>query len=122
MNQWHRIGGLILAFVLGGGAWSQGVTAVISGIVNSPKAAIGAASVTITDTDTGVVAWDGKTNGDGVYRAPNLPAGRYDIDVAAEGFKHQLMSGVELAVGERADIVIQMQAGESVERVTVEGR
>ncbi len=68
--------------------WSQGVTGVISGTVSDPtKAAIGAAAVTITNADTRVVAWTGKTNAAGVYRAPDLPAGHYNLAVTAAGFK-----------------------------------
>ena len=62
------------------------------------------ATVTITNADTGVIAWTGKTNVDGVYRAPNLPAGSYNIDVTASGFKHQQVSGIELSVGQRANV------------------
>src|SRR5580704_3463259 len=117
----YFVRGLLLALVFGCFGWSQGVEGVISGIVTSPQAAIGAATVSVTNTDTGVIEWSGKTNLDGVYRAPNLPAGRYDIDVTAEGFKHQYVSGIELSVGQLADIVIIMQAGIVVDTVTVEG-
>ncbi len=116
------IGGIILAFLFSSLGWSQGVAAVISGRVTNSKDIAGIAVVTITNTDTGVVTWTGKTNAAGLYRAPNLPAGRYDIDATARGFKHQHVSGIELSVGERADVLIVMQAGEGGETVTVEGR
>ena len=58
----------------------------------------------------------------GLYRAPDLPAGRYNIDATAQGFKHQQVSGIELSVGQQADILILMQAGELAETVNVEGR
>jgi hypothetical protein len=114
--------GIILAFLFSSLGWSQGVAAVISGRVTNPKDAAESAIVTITNTNTGVIAWTGKTNPAGLYRAPNLPAGRYDIDATARGFKHQHVSGIELSVGERADVLIVMQAGEGAETVTVEGR
>jgi hypothetical protein len=98
------------------------VTAVISGMVTSPRAAVQDATVTVTNAETGVIAWTGKINVAGVYRAPNLPAGRYDIDAKASGFRHQRLSGIELSVGQRADVLITMEAGELAETVTVEGR
>ncbi|MGD0133676.1 MAG: carboxypeptidase-like regulatory domain-containing protein, partial [Bryobacteraceae bacterium] len=117
----YLVRGLLLALVFGCFGWGQGMEGVISGIITSPKAAIPAATVSVTNTDTGVIAWSGKTNVDGVYRAPDLPAGRYNIDVTAEGFKHQYVSGIELSVGQLADIVIIMQAGIVADTVTVEG-
>jgi Carboxypeptidase regulatory-like domain/TonB-dependent Receptor Plug Domain len=117
----YFVRGLLLALVFGCFGWSQGVEGVISGIVTSPQAAIGAATVSVTNTDTGVIQWTGKSNVYGVYRAPDLPAGRYDIDVTAEGFKHQYVSGIQLSVGQLADIVIIMQAGMVADTVTVEG-
>ena len=114
--------GLVLAIVLGSFAWSQGVNGVISGLVTSPNAAIGGATVTITNTDKGVISWTGKTNAAGVYRAPNLSAGRYNVDVTAAGFRHEQVSSLELSVGQRADILVTMQVGELAETITVEGR
>jgi Carboxypeptidase regulatory-like domain len=115
------ISAIILALLFSSLGWGQGVSGVISGRVTNPKDAAGIAVVTITNADTGVVAWTGKTNAAGLYRAPNLPAGRYDIDATARGFKHQHVSGIELSVGERADVLIVMQAGEGGETVAVEG-
>ncbi len=113
---------LIFAVVFGSLAWGQGVTGVISGTVtDSTKATVANATVTITDADTGVAAWAGNTNGGGVYRAPDLPVGRYNIAVTAPGFKRQQVSGIELSVDQRADIAIIMQVGEVAETVTVEG-
>jgi hypothetical protein len=113
---------VILAVALVSLAWSQGVTGVISGIVTNPKNAIGGATVTIVNADTGVTAWTGKTNAYGVYRAPDLPAARYDVSVTAQGFKRQLVSGIELSMDPRADIPFMLQLGEMAETVTVEGR
>ena len=103
-------------------AWAQGVTGVFSGIVTDPtKGAIDGATVTITNANTGVVAWTGKTNTDGIYRAPNVPVGHYNIAVSAPGFKSQQVTGVELSVDQRADIPVMLQVGEVAETMTVSG-
>jgi hypothetical protein len=113
---------LIFAVACGSLAWAQGVSGVISGTVTDPtKAAIVAGDVSITNADTGVVAWAGKTNVAGIYRAPDLPAGRYNITVTANGFKRQEVSGIVLAVDQRADVAITMQLGGVAETITVEG-
>jgi hypothetical protein len=112
---------LLVFFGIGAIAWSQGVTGVISGIVSNARGAIAGASVVITNAETGVSAWSGKTNVDGVYRAPNLPVGRYNVAVTAPGLKHQNVSGVELSVDPQTDIPILMQVGEVGDAVTVVG-
>ena len=113
---------LILAITFGSFAWSQGVTGIISGTVGGPNAAIGGAIVTITNADSGITAWTGRTNAGGVYRAPDLPAGRYDVAVTGPGLKHEQVSGIELSADQRVSIPMTMQAGELAETVTVEGR
>src|SRR3984885_2318768 len=110
-----------LIFVLCSFAWSQGVTGVISGTGSDPKGAIEDATVTIINAETGVAAWTGKTNMDGVYRAPDLPAALYNVAVTAAGFRRQQVSGIELSVDPRADVPFAMQVGEMAETVTVSG-
>src|SRR5579872_7131068 len=116
---WAR---LVLGFACCSLMWAQGVTGVISGTVSDPsKAPVEGASVNITSSDTGVTVWSGKTNSAGVYRAPDVPAGHYNISVTASGFKTQQISKVELSLDQRADVPITMQLGQVAETVTVEG-
>ncbi|MBV9081784.1 MAG: TonB-dependent receptor [Acidobacteriaceae bacterium] len=101
---------------------AQTVNAVISGTVTDPsKSPVPAAAVTIINADTGVMVWNGQTNDSGVYRAPNLPPGRYNVSVQAGGFKQQKVSAVQLAVDQRADVSFTLQVGEVAETVNVEG-
>jgi hypothetical protein len=110
----------VIAF--GSFAWAQSLTGIISGTVTDPtKAPVAAATLTITNADTGVKAWTGKTNESGVYRAPDLPVGRYNLAVEAAGFKHVQVSNFTLSVDQRADIDVTLQLGAVAETVTVEG-
>jgi Carboxypeptidase regulatory-like domain/TonB-dependent Receptor Plug Domain/TonB dependent receptor len=93
---------------------------VISGVVSAPKGAVRDATVTITNVETGVTAWTGKTNIDGIYRAPDLPAARYNVTVRAEGFAEQQVSGIELAVDPRSDLRFVMQVSGVDNSVTVQ--
>src|SRR5579863_6041159 len=81
-------GGFFLAalfVILGAQALAQEATVV--GTVTDPSgAAVANASVTITNTDTGV-ARNLPTGGDGGYVAPDLAIGHYTVHVAAAGFK-----------------------------------
>ena len=85
----------LLVILFCASAWAQTLTGVITGTVTDlTSAPIAGATVTVTNADTGVKEWSGKTNESGLYRAPDLPVGRYDIDVEAHGFKHQMVSDV----------------------------
>jgi hypothetical protein len=102
--------------------FAQGVTGVISGTISDPsKAPISGATVTIINADTGVTVWTGQTNASGVYRAPSVPAGRFNVAAQANGFKRQQVSGAQLTVDQRADISLTLQIGQIAETVTVEG-
>jgi len=95
-------------------------TAVISGTVtDSTDAVVPGATVTIVNADTRVTVWRGITNGSGVYRAPELPVGRYDISVELQGFKHANATGINLVVDQRAAIDITLQPGTMTETVNV---
>src|SRR5579871_62255 len=114
--------GLLASCLAAAFVFAQSLTGIISGTVADPsKAPVAAANVTITNADTGVKVWSGATNGDGLYRAPDLPVGRYNISVEATGFKRQQVSNVPLNVDQRAAIDIVMQLGSVAETVTVEG-
>jgi hypothetical protein len=97
-------------------------TGVISGTVTDPsKAVIANAAVSIINSDTKTRVWHGMTNGAGIYRAPALAAGRYDVTIEASGFKKASVSGLNLAVDQRSDISVMLTPGAVAESVTVEG-
>src|SRR5580658_3129394 len=99
-----------IAIAFGSFAWAQSLTGIISGTVTDPtKAPVAGANVTITNSDTGVNAWTGKTNESGVYRAPDLAVGVYKIAVEGPGFKKTQISNITLTVDQRADIDITLQ-------------
>jgi hypothetical protein len=103
-------------------AFSQNVTGVISGTVtDSTQAVVPNAAVTIVNADKGVTVWRGVTNASGVYRAPDLAIGRYDVSVAMPGFKHATVSGIHLDVDQRAAVNITLQPGVVTEQVEVQG-
>jgi hypothetical protein len=113
---------LFLSITIAVCALAQGVTGVISGIVTDPtKAAVEGATVTVTNANTGVVAWTGQTNAGGLYRAPNIPVGHYNISFTAPGFKSQQVTNVELSVDQRADVPIMMTVGDVAESINVSG-
>src|SRR5258708_4161237 len=78
---------------------AQVLTGVISGTVtDSSQAIVPNAPVTVVNADTGVTQWRGATNESGIFRAPGLPVGRYNVSVQVEGFKRADVAGVNIAV------------------------
>ena len=42
-------------------------------------------------------------NGAGVYAAPSVPVGRYEITVSKEGFQSQVKTGIDIVVGQSVE-------------------
>lgn len=109
--------------LLTGMAVGQVLTGTISGIVtDASDAIVPAAAVAIVNADTGVTVWHGATNESGLYRAPSLPVGRYNVIIELQGFKRAEVSGINLTVDQRAAINITLQPGTVAESITVAGQ
>src|SRR5438270_2621865 len=81
---------------------SQEVSAGITGRVTDPSGgAVVGANVTAKDRDRGT-EFPTVTNEDGVYVFPRIPPGRYEVRVAAKGFKTYANAEVTLEVNQRA--------------------
>lgn len=99
---------------LGGGA--------ISGVVqDASQSAIPNAQVSIQETATGVVR-QVSTNSDGLYSAPNLLPGSYQITVTANGFQTLVRSGITLTVGAQLTVDLTLSVGQVAQRVEVTGQ
>jgi Carboxypeptidase regulatory-like domain len=94
--------------------------ATVVGTVTDPTgAAVPNATITVTNTDTGV-ARSQPTNSDGQYVAPDLIIGHYTVSVKATGFKAAEQKNLTLAVGDRTRIDFKLIVGSVQEEVTVE--
>ena len=100
---------------------SQTFTASVLGVVNDASgAAIPGATVTATNVATNVHT-EARSDATGRYLLPQLQPGTYRLESTAAGFKKYLHSGIELNVGQQAQVDIAMTVGEVTEAVTVEG-
>ena len=91
----------------------------ITGTVRDQQgAAVANVEVTIVDEKTGA-SRTAKTNDDGFYSAPGLPAGVYTISASPTGFKKTVATGVQLHVSENLTVNIDLQVGQVTEIVTV---
>jgi len=110
---------LLLFFVSSAPVVAQEAGGTIVGTVTDPTgAAVGSANVTIKNVATGVER-NSTTNADGVYAAPNLIPGTYEITVTATGFATVSMQGVGLLAGERREVDIDMRLGQVSDKVNV---
>src|SRR2546430_30217 len=100
-------------------AKAQGTGATIQGLVTDPKrAVIPEASVTATNTETNVQR-TAITGESGIYVSPNLPPGRYRVQVVRPGFKTSVHEGINLVVGQQLTLNTFLEAGEITEQKTV---
>ena len=72
----------------------------------------------IKNTATGEVR-QVSTNGEGVYSAPNLLPGPYEVEVGANGFRTVLQKGLNLTVGVQQSLNIKLAIGNVAETVEV---
>src|SRR6267154_1417701 len=99
-------------------ARAQAVGATLSGVVtDSSGAAISNAAVSIKKENTGEVR-EQTTNSDGIYSAPNLIPGPYEVSVTAAGFK-KLVQAITLNVGGQRELNLSLKPGQTTEVVEV---
>lgn len=101
---------------------AQDINASISGTVtDSSGAVVPGAAVMLSSADTGVIAYQGKTNESGVYSAPSVPVGRYRVSVELAGFSKAVVENVRLQVDQKARVDVVLKPGEVAETVTITG-
>ncbi|MBZ5659389.1 MAG: carboxypeptidase regulatory-like domain-containing protein [Acidobacteriia bacterium] len=81
---------------------------------------IAGAEVAIKNVGTGIVRTV-TTDSAGLYSAPNLIPGTYEVTVTATGFSKSVQSNLTLSVGQQQSLNMTMKVGESTQTVTVEG-
>ena len=98
---------------------AQATTGNLTGTVTDPGgAAIVGARVVATNQET-QTQYEFTTTGEGNFRIPNLPPGRYNVTVEAAGFKRAQITDVEVRLGTDNPLNPVLQAGEVTETVTV---
>ena len=102
-------------------AGAQVAGGTISGtVVDSSGRVIPGAQISIMNVDTGV-SRSAATNEEGLYTAPNLLPGSYELKFSAPGFKTEVRSGIVLTVGAAAVLDLTMQVGTAIETLQVTG-
>jgi Carboxypeptidase regulatory-like domain len=91
-------------------------------VVDSSGAVVPKAKVTVTGANSGNVARQLSTNGDGVAAAPLLRPATYDVIVSAPGFRELARKGIVLRVGAIVGLGLTLEVGSATQTVTVAGQ
>ena len=101
-------------------AFAQDPVAALEGEVRDPSgAAVGGATVKVTNLDTGY-AKSLTTSSNGFYRLSLLPIGRYSISMAVAGFSRFLQQPVQLNVSQTVRLDVQLELASQRQSITVE--
>jgi hypothetical protein len=93
--------------------------ATLSGLVTDEQGGpVASATISIKNTGTGT-AREASTNSDGIYSAPNLLPGNYELTVTATGFQTLVQKGVTLSVGGQQALNIVLKVGSLSQTVEV---
>jgi hypothetical protein len=103
---------LALIAALAPAAWTQEVTAAITGKITDPSgAAIAGAKVTAKDVDRGTV-FPTETDVEGLYNLPRVPVGNYQVRVESTGFQTAVRSMLTLELNQTARLDFAMTLGQ----------
>ncbi len=94
--------------------------AVLGVVSDTSGAVIPSASITITNTATGVKTTT-QTNNEGLYVFPYVQPGVYDVSASATGFEAVKKPGVTVHVTERVQVSFNLKIGSTRQTVTVQG-
>jgi hypothetical protein len=114
---------LILAVVVSmlwcaNGAYGQSFATITGRILDPKGASVPNATITATNTETGLVRTT-TTTSDGIYRFENLVPGIYDVAIEASSFTKEEAKHVKLQVGELRDINFNLELAGQKQSVVV---
>lgn len=91
---------------------------VVGSVIDPGGATIAGARVSAVQTETGVRR-ETRTNDNGYFEFPLLPAGKYRLEVEKEGFKRSSTAVFDLNSGTRPRFDLRMELGQVTESVEV---
>jgi hypothetical protein len=91
---------------------------LVGTVADASGALVPGATVSALNKSTGIRS-ETKSNPNGQYRIPNLPAGVYDVNAAAPGFAASTVQGVGVDVSKVATVNITVQVAASVTTIEV---
>jgi len=117
INDFIALALVVLGLALSSPAQEAGGT-LVGTVTDASGAVVANATATIKNTATGIER-KLPTNAGGLYIAPNLIPGTYDVRVEAAGFSATVVSGIALAIGDRKEVNVALKTGAITDIVTV---
>jgi hypothetical protein len=93
---------------------------VVGTIHDATGAVVQGATVTVTNTATGIVSTR-ITNASGDYEIPELRVGQYNLEVSKQGFAPTRATDIAVSIGSRQRIDLTLRVGETSTTVEVTG-
>lgn len=118
-----RLRWLVVMFFVATAAFAQTFRGTLSGNVTDPSGAvIQNVTVKLTNPATDAIQTF-KTNAAGDFTFPELPVGKYILNLSSPGFKSKNIGNVDIAVSKVTNLRIQLELGEenTVVEVTASG-
>ncbi len=106
----------VLAFA--GLCWAA-VGGSISGTIRDPSGAVVPSAKLTVVNDALKSRYSAVSNGQGFYSFPDLPVGRYDLEITAPGFKTQKKTNLLINADAALNVDVKLQLGAQSETVTV---
>ena len=100
-------------------AQSQAAGGAIEGTITDESGAVlPGATVTVKSPATGLTR-EAPTDASGLFRAPLLPVGTYDVSVALQGFATTKRTGLTLNIGQTLAVNMTLKVASAQEEITV---
>jgi hypothetical protein len=121
MNQLLKrsVPGVFMLLLTASLAFAQATASLNGRVTDESGGVLPGVTVTVTQTDTGFTRAV-VTEDSGEWLVPNLPTGPYKLEVALQGFKTYLQTGIVLQVAANPTINVVLGVGNLEETVSVE--
>jgi hypothetical protein len=98
---------------------AQVTGATLSGTVSDPSGGVVAGAQVIIRNNATADTREVTTDSAGLFNAPNLNPGTYEVKISAAGFATSVQSGLTLAVGQQQQLNIALKVGDTTTTVQV---
>jgi outer membrane receptor protein involved in Fe transport len=92
--------------------------AIVGTVTDESGGVLPGVAVTIRNTATGLTR-ETQTDAEGIYRAPLLPVGSYQVSLTLSGFATTRRTGLTLTIGENLIVDVAMKVASAQEEITV---
>src|SRR6266540_1613978 len=110
--------GLIIVLVTATASMAQATAEITGTVKDTSGAVLPGANVTATQTATGFKR-EAVTDAEGAFSFPAVPIGPYRLEVALQGFKTSIQTGIVLQVNDHPNVPVTLELGTVTEAITV---